>query len=207
MNKQIIFALTATVLVIGGVWYYMNTKPVMNNIPPTTLHTTPSKNPTATIVTNKGTIVVELYSLDAPKTVANFIKLADAKFYDGLTFHRVIAGFMIQGGDPNCTASRAAGMCGAGGPGYQFADELNSQTPSYQAGYQRGVLAMANAGPNTNGSQFFIMHADYSLDHNYTIFGRVLSGLDVVDTIATTNRDSNDRPTTPVVMEHVTISQ
>ena len=93
---------------------------------------------------------------------------------------------MIQGGDPTGT--------GRGGPGYQFADELDPKTASYQAGYVRGVVAMANSGPNTNGSQFFIMHQDYPLDHNYTIFGRVVTGLEVVDAIATSKTDATDRP-------------
>ena len=103
---------------------------------------------------------------------------------------------MIQGGDPNGN--------GTGGPGYQFADELNPATPSYKAGYKRGVVAMANAGPNTNGSQFFIMHADYPLPNSYTIFGKVVSGQEVVDKIANVSVGANDKPTTPVVMNKVT---
>ena len=105
---------------------------------------------------------------------------------------------MIQGGDPTGT--------GMGGPGYKFADELNANTPSYKNGYVRGVVAMANAGPNTNGSQFFIMHKDYPLPHNYTIFGKVISGMDVVDTIATTATGANDKPATDIVMKKVTVS-
>ncbi|MEI6843182.1 MAG: peptidylprolyl isomerase [bacterium] len=150
-----------------------------------------------TIETNYGKIVFETYTADAPNTVANFITLANKKFYDGLTFHRVIKGFMIQGGDPNGN--------GTGGPGYQFADELNPATASYKAGYKKGVVAMANAGPNTNGSQFFIMTADYPLPNNYTIFGKVVSGQDVVDKIASVKTGANDKPVEPVVMKSVTV--
>lgn len=157
------------------------------------------KMPTATIVTNKGTIVIELFQNDAPKTVENFITLAEKNFYDGVIFHRVIENFMIQGGDPTGT--------GRGGPGYKFEDELNPETESYKRGYVRGTVAMANAGPNTNGSQFFIMHKDYGLPHAYTIFGRVISGQEVVDAIATSDTDSSDRPLSEIKMESVTITR
>lgn len=150
-----------------------------------------------TIKTNHGTIVFETYNQDAPNTVANFVKLAKSGFYNNLTFHRVIPGFMIQGGDPNGN--------GTGGPGYQFADELNPNTASYQEGYLKGVVAMANAGPNTNGSQFFIMTADYPLQNDYTIFGKVVSGQEVVDKIANVPTDRNDRPLEPVVMIKVSV--
>jgi len=151
-----------------------------------------------TIKTNLGEIKFETYDADAPKTVNNFITLANKKFYDGVIFHRVIDGFMIQGGDPNGT--------GTGGPGYQFEDELNPQTDSYKAGYVKGTVAMANAGPNTNGSQFFIMVADYPLPNSYTIFGKVISGQDVADTIAKVAKDSSDKPLDKVVMEKVTVA-
>jgi len=162
--------------------------------------TTNNKNfmHTVTIQTTKGTIVFETYDADAPKTVANFITLANKGFYNGLIFHRVISGFMIQGGDPTGT--------GTGGPGYQFADELNPDTVSYKAGYVRGTVAMANAGPDTNGSQFFIMHKDTPLPHNYTIFGKVISGMDAVDAIAATPTGAGDRPITNMVMKTVTVS-
>ncbi len=169
-----------------------NLPPVVdNNIKPETMSQ-------ATIQTNQGTIVIELFPNDAPKTVENFVTLAGKGYYDGLIFHRVIKGFMIQGGDPTGT--------GSGGPGYAFADELNSETESYKRGYVRGTVAMANAGPNTNGSQFFIMHADTPLPHNYTIFGRVTSGLEVVDKIASSPTDGSDRPITEVKMEKVIIN-
>ena len=151
-----------------------------------------------TIQTTKGTIVFETYDADAPNTVKNFVTLAQKGFYDGLIFHRVINGFMIQGGDPTGT--------GRGGPGYTFADELNPATVSYKIGYARGTVAMANSGPNTNGSQFFIMQADNPLPNNYSIFGHVVSGMDVVDAIAKTPTDEGDRPIVKVVMEKVTVS-
>jgi cyclophilin family peptidyl-prolyl cis-trans isomerase len=131
---------------------------------------------TITIETNKGTIVFETYDADAPATAKNFVDLANKGFYNGVIFHRVIPGFMIQGGDPTGT--------GRGGPGYKFADELNPSTESYKKGYVKGTVAMANSGPNTNGSQFFIMLEDnLSLPPNYTIFGKVTKGQDVVSKI------------------------
>ncbi len=154
---------------------------------------------TITIETNKGNIVFETYNADAPKAVENFITLANKGYYNGVIFHRVIKGFMIQGGDPTGT--------GRGGPGYSFEDELNPATDSYKAGYKRGVVAMANAGPNTNGSQFFIMHADYALPNNYTIFGKVISGMEVVDAIANTPVAPGDRPVSDVVMKKVSVAE
>ncbi len=152
---------------------------------------------TITIETSKGTIVFQTYDADAPNASSNFVTLANKGFYNGLIFHRVINGFMIQGGDPTGT--------GMGGPGYKFADELNPATPSYKAGYVRGTVAMANSGPNTNGSQFFIMQKDNPLPHSYTIFGKVISGMDVVDAIATAPTGANDKPTTDVIMKSVTV--
>lgn len=149
------------------------------------------------IETNYGVIVLEMYKNDAPKTVENFTTLAQKGFYNNLTFHRVIKGFMIQGGDPSGN--------GTGGPGYKFEDELNPNTDSYKNGYNAGVVAMANSGPNTNGSQFFIMHVDYPLPHNYTIFGRVVSGQEIVNKIANVPTGANDMPISPVVMKSVTV--
>lgn len=154
---------------------------------------------TITIETNKGNIVFETYNADAPLAVENFITLSNKGYYNGVIFHRVIKGFMIQGGDPTGT--------GRGGPGYTFADELNPATDSYKAGYKRGVVAMANAGPNTNGSQFFIMHADYALPNNYTIFGKVISGIEVVDAIANTPVGPGDMPIEKIVMKKVTVAE
>jgi cyclophilin family peptidyl-prolyl cis-trans isomerase len=150
-----------------------------------------------TIQTDKGDIEIELFSTDAPKTVENFTTLAKKNYYDGVIFHRVIKGFMIQGGDPTGT--------GRGGPGYTFADELNPATNSYKGGYVRGVVAMANAGPNTNGSQFFIMHADYPLPHNYTIFGRVTKGMETVDMIANSPVNVEHRPLQDIMMKKVIV--
>mgnify|MGYP001579497601 CR=1 FL=1 len=150
-----------------------------------------------TITTNKGDIVFQTYDADAPKTVENFITLAEKGYYTDVIFHRVISGFMIQGGDPTGT--------GRGGPGYMFADELTPNTESAKKGYVRGTIAMANSGPNTNGSQFFIMHKDYPLPHSYTIFGHVVRGLEVVDAIASTKTDADDRPLSPVTMKSVTV--
>jgi cyclophilin family peptidyl-prolyl cis-trans isomerase len=149
---------------------------------------------TATLDTNHGEIVIELDPARSPLTVNNFVFLARDGYYDGVIFHRVIENFMIQGGDPTGT--------GTGGPGYKFRDEIEGQ-----GAYDRGTVAMANAGPNTNGSQFFICHADTGLPHSYTIFGKVSSGMDVVDSIATTSTDRSDRPQEEVVINRVTISE
>ena len=154
---------------------------------------------TITLETNKGTIVFETYDSDAPNTVNNFISLSGKEFYNNVIFHRVIKGFMIQGGDPTGT--------GRGGPGYAFADELNPATVSYKTGYKRGVVAMANSGPNTNGSQFFIMHQDYPLPNSYTIFGHVISGLEVVDAIANTPVGAENKPISEMVIKSVTVTE
>lgn len=163
-----------------------------------------------TLKTSLGEIQFETYPTDAPKTVANFIKLAKNGYYDGLIFHRVIDGFMIQGGDPNCSPELskqpATGPCGTGGPGYQFEDELNPETQSYQAGYKKGVVAMANAGPNTNGSQFFIMLEDYPLTNDYTIFGKVIKGQEIVDQIGKSSVDDNDKPLETIRITKVSVS-
>jgi len=150
---------------------------------------------TATLHTSHGPIRLELFAEDAPKTVANFEKLAGDGFYDGVVFHRVIPDFMIQGGDPTGT--------GSGGPGYTFEDEANEH------GVVRGALAMANAGPNTNGSQFFIVTAEACpwLDGKHTVFGRVTSGMDVVDAISALPTEAGDRPREEVVMERVSVSE
>ena len=146
---------------------------------------------TATLHTNHGAIALELYPDDAPKTVDNFVTLAREGFYDGVIFHRVIPDFMIQGGDPTGT--------GRGGPGYQFEDEFNDHK------IVRGALAMANAGPNTNGSQFFIVTTEAAswLDGKHTVFGRVTDGMDVVDEISEVPRDGMDRPHEEVTIERV----
>lgn len=160
----------------------------------------PMTNRTAEIKTNKGTIKFELLEQDAPKTTENFRLLAEKGYYDGVIFHRVIKGFMIQGGDPTGT-----GRGGESAWGGRFNDEINASSEVYKRGYKSGTVAMANAGPNTNGSQFFIMHADYPLPPNYTIFGRVTEGQDVVNSIATAPTGAGDRPKDEVKMEKVTV--
>src|ERR1700730_2538726 len=157
-------------------------------------------NRTAVVETNKGTIRFELLEADAPRTTENFITLAERSYYDGIIFHRVIKGFMIQGGDPTGT-----GRGGESAWGGKFNDEIDPSSPVYQRGYKAGTVAMANAGPNTNGSPFFIMHADYPLPPNSTIFGPVARGQNVVDAIASSSTDRNDRPLSEVKMEQVTI--
>ena len=148
----------------------------------------------ATMQTNQGTIEIELFDDDAPKTVENFKKLANDGFYNGVIFHRVIPDFMIQGGDPTGT--------GSGGPGYQFEDEFNDHK------VVRGALAMANAGPNTNGSQFFIVTAEATpwLDGKHTVFGEVTSGMEVVDTIEQTATGPGDKPIDEMRIESVGIA-
>jgi cyclophilin family peptidyl-prolyl cis-trans isomerase len=145
----------------------------------------------ATLHTNHGAIALELFDEDAPKTVDNFVKLSQDGFYDGITFHRVIQDFMIQGGCPRGD--------GTGGPGYEFEDEPNDHH------VVRGALAMANRGPHTNGSQFFIVTTESApwLDGKHTVFGRVSDGMDVVDEIESVPTDANDRPREPVTIERV----
>ncbi|MFH0787370.1 MAG: peptidylprolyl isomerase [Pseudomonadota bacterium] len=157
-------------------------------------------NRQAVIQTNNGTIRFELMEAEAPKTTENFITLAGQGYYDGVIFHRVIKGFMIQGGDPTGT-----GRGGQSAWGGRFDDEINKTSDLYKKGYKAGTVAMANAGPNTNGSQFFIMHVDYPLPPNYTIFGRVTEGQDIINAIACCATDPNDCPLSQIIMEKVTI--
>lgn len=151
--------------------------------------------------TNTGDITLELFEDAAPKTVANFLKLAQTGFYDGTKFHRVIKSFMIQGGDPLTKDDAASARWGTGGPGYSFEDEIHAQNHN-----QVGTIAMANSGPNTNGSQFFINVADNNfLDSKHTVFGRVQSGMDVVSRIEGTATDAGDKPVEPMILERVTV--
>lgn len=155
----------------------------------------------ATLHTNQGDITIEFFAADAPNTVANFIKLASTGFYNGTKFHRVIAGFMIQGGDPLTKDDAQAARWGTGGPGYQFADEIRANNHNVV-----GTISMANAGPNTNGSQFFINTADNSfLDGKHTTFGKVVAGMEVVKKIEATQTGQGDRPVTPMVINSVTL--
>ena len=157
------------------------------------------------IETDKGAIEIEFLPADAPKAVENFRLLAEHGYYDGLTFHRIVKGFMIQGGDPS-----GDGTGGESAWGAPFADEINEASALYRGGYLRGLVAMANSGPNTNGSQFFILHQDYPLPPRYVIFARVTSGMDVVDALANTpttmgSDGALSRPVTPPVIKKVTI--
>ena len=190
-NRLIIIAVIVLIL-FGG--YYLWTKDRERE--------EKTQNIFALIKTNLGDIKLELFPSEAPKTVENFIKLSESDFYDGVKFHRVIKDFMIQSGDPNSKDDDWSND-GIGGPGYVFKDEINSNK------IIRGVLAMANAGPNTNGSQFFIVTAESApwLDGKHTIFGKVIGGIDVVDKIenSATDKTKNDHPVENVTVESVII--
>ena len=157
-----------------------------------------SKKYTAVIKTSMGDMSIEFFTEDAPMTVNNFINLSRDGYYDNVIFHRVISGFMIQGGDPSGTGHGEMGKY----PGYKFEDELNNQRS-----YDKGILAMANAGPDTNGSQFFIMHVDYPLPYQYTIFGFVTEGLEVIDKIASVETGDGDKPINDVVIETIEVKE
>ena len=155
-------------------------------------------NYSAVIETSLGSIEIELFTDIAPITVNNFVNLSNDGYYDNVIFHRVIKGFMIQGGDPSGTGHGEMGKY----PGYEFQDELNNPMQ-----YEKGIVAMANRGPNTNGSQFFIMHVDYPLPYDYTIFGKVSNGIDVVDKIANVQTGDMDKPVDDVVIKSVDIKE
>jgi cyclophilin family peptidyl-prolyl cis-trans isomerase len=207
MKRNTIIAIGIIVVIIIGLGIYIwqsgsPAAPSSQNYSPNEAESVqPAQNMKhlITLKTTLGDIQFETYDSDAPKAVNNFITLAEKDYYNNVIFHRIIKGFMIQGGDPTGT--------GSGGPGYKFEDELNPQTPSYQAGYKRGVVAMANAGPNTNGSQFFIMLADYLLPNQYTIFGKVVKGQEVVDAIGNLETDQSDRPLNPPKIQSVTVEE
>lgn len=212
MNKENIFpyAILALIIVISGFFVFsifsgkdiktieadkitkgmpqsqipQNKKQENMNLDPSTQKLNLDKKYYAVLKTDLGDIKIELNAKETPITVNNFVYLARQKFYDGVIFHRTIPDFMIQGGDPTGT--------GSGGPGYEFDDE------PFKGNYDRGTIAMANAGPNTNGSQFFIMHKDYPLPPNYVIFGKVIQGMDIVDKIATAPTKSSGEGSTPV---------
>jgi peptidylprolyl isomerase len=174
-----------------------NTQPITS----TTTSTTNQKAMQATLHTNQGDITIEFMGNDAPNTVANFTKLAQEGFYNGTKFHRVIKGFMIQGGDPLTKDDSMMARWGTGGPGYQFADEIHANNKN-----EPGTISMANAGPNTNGSQFFINVAPNNfLDGKHTVFGKVTAGMDVVAKIEATQTGANDRPVQPMIIESITL--
>ena len=155
----------------------------------------------ATLNTNKGDITIEFFREQNPNTVDNFIRLAQEGFYDGVKFHRVIKGFMIQGGDPLTRDDSKMDLWGTGGPGYKFADEIGANNRN-----DIGTISMANAGPDTNGSQFFInVAANNFLDTKHTVFGKIISGMEVVKAIENTPTGSNDRPVSPVVINSNTL--
>ncbi len=227
MDKTILFALPAALIIAGGAWYFMQGNTVGEETAQTDTYgynteggeegtasavaqtsteapapTTSTNNQAmkATFHTNKGDITIEFMS-DTPNTVANFTKLAKEGFYNGTKFHRVIAGFMIQGGDPLTKDDSLMARWGTGGPGYQFADEIGPNNHNVV-----GTISMANAGPNTNGSQFFINVADNSfLDPKHTVFGRVVAGMDVVNAIAAVQVGQADRPVEPVIINSVEV--
>ncbi len=196
MKATIIFIIVL-ILIMVGAYFLFSTGESEQNIP----SAEPIKNMNAIIKTNLGEIELELFLADTPNTVNNFITLAKAGFYNNTKFHRVMKGFMIQGGDPLSADDSKKTSWGTGGPGYKFNDEIGSNNHNLT-----GTIAMANAGPNTNGSQFFINAVDNNyLDTKHTVFGKVISGMDVVKKIETTPTDSSDRPLTPVIIQSIEI--
>lgn len=181
-----------------------NSAPVapQGTMPATTNNETKKENSMkATLKTNQGDITIDFMETDAPNTVANFVKLAKEGFYNGTKFHRVIEGFMIQGGDPLTKDDAQASRWGTGGPGYKFADEIHENNNN-----DIGTISMANAGPNTNGSQFFINVANNNfLDTKHTVFGKVVAGIEVVKKIEATQKGAGDRPVSPMVIESVVL--
>ncbi|HVT75212.1 MAG TPA: peptidylprolyl isomerase [Candidatus Paceibacterota bacterium] len=170
------------------------------NLPTSDINNIMHNITSATLHTSLGDITIA-FNPATPNTVANFVKLAEAGFYNGTKFHRIIAGFMNQGGDPLTKDDSKAGLWGTGGPGYQFADEIGVDNHNVA-----GTISMANAGPNTNGSQFFINAADNTfLDTKHTVFGRVTEGLDVAMKMNQVKTDGSDRPLTPVVITSITL--
>lgn len=201
-NKQLInsvFAVGLLGLVAAGGYFYSNSQTTqMDTTANVTANSVTTKSVRVVLHTTAGDITIELAKEMTPKTVENFVTLAKKNFYDNTIFHRAIKGFMIQGGDPKGD--------GTGGPGYKFDDE------PFTGEYTRGTVAMANAGPNTNGSQFFIMHADYPLPHNYVIFGHITAGIEVVDKIATAPVTMNQfgepsKPVNPVRITSVEVAE
>ena len=174
-----------------------------NNMTENNTNNTQSEIKNAKISTSMGEIEIELIKEKSPNTVDNFVKLAAAKFYDNVKFHRVIKGFMIQTGDPLSKDATKQAYWGTGGPGYKFADELSGKET-----YKQGTVAMANSGPNTNGSQFFIVTAvDSGLPPLYTVFGKVTKGMDVALKIENVKTDQYDRPVEDVSINSITLSQ
>lgn len=203
-TKQIIVSILFLLFVAGMIIFAINKteqNKIESDINVNNLIEYNEKNMKATIQTNKGNIVLELYAEQTPNTAGNFAKLAKEGFYDGTKFHRVIEGFMIQGGDPQTKDDSLQMMWGTGGPGYQFADEIVADLSNVT-----GTISMANAGPNTNGSQFFINVADNTfLDGKHAVFGRVLEGMDIVFAISQAEKNQRDVPVEPIVLEKVIV--
>ena len=212
--RKSLFGVVALSALLAGGCGGSNPEPPKNAAPPTPASPTPSQpatptpsqpapstvNKIAVIQTSAGPVKIELLASEAPRTVENFRQLAERGLYNGTIFHRVISGFMIQGGDP-----RGDGTGGQTANGQPLPNEINRASQLYQGGYKRGLVAMANRGtPETGTSQFFIMHQNYPLSPNYTVFGRVIEGMDVVDKIATAPT-SGERPVTPVTMRQVVV--
>jgi len=202
MNKYVSIVIILALIVLGG-WFLKGDKDKEEVIEEETIininNEPEAKIMNATLNTNMGKIEIEFFEAQAPNTVANFTKLAKEGFYNGIKFHRVIKGFMIQGGDPLTKDDSKTELWGTGGPGYSFSDEI---TPANKNDI--GTISMANAGPNTNGSQFFINTTNNNfLDTKHTVFGKVTSGMDVVKKIENTSTTSSDRPQTPIVINSI----
>lgn len=202
MNKYFIGG-GIIILALGAIFYFMTPKN-STDITPSPSGDAPSEQnagTTAIMSTSMGDITIELNATDAPNTVANFVKLANEGFYDGTKFHRVIPGFMVQGGDPLTKDDSAVARWGTGGPGYAFDDEIHANNRN-----SIGTISMANSGPNTNGSQFFLNVADNSfLDTKHTVFGKITDGLDVVNAIVNVPTEGADRPIEAITINSVTI--
>lgn len=214
--KKIIISLSIVVLFALALWFFLSEK--KEEVPNGDLYGVAStgqesvktddiikldedKKMNVTLHTNKGNIILELYEAQTPNTVANFTKLAKEGFYNGVKFHRVIKGFMIQGGDPLTKDDSKMDFWGTGGPGYKFADELGPNNKN-----DVGTISMANSGPNTNGSQFFInVAANNFLDDKHTVFGKVVGGMDVVTAIENVPTNASDRPTEPVIINSISL--
>lgn len=214
--SKIYILIAAVVLIAGGYYFFVQDRDGVEKVAETNevkesvdeddnnvVTQTDTTNMIATLQTNHGEIVLEFFSTDAPVTVENFIKLAKEGFYDGTKFHRIIKGFMIQGGDPLTKDNALKDQWGTGGPGYKFDDEIHANNKN-----NIGTISMANAGPNTNGSQFFINVADNNpLDTKHTVFGKVTSGMDVVQAIENVATEGPDRPVEDVIIESITITE
>lgn len=207
MNKNqthwlifVVFSVGVTIVMVGYSYVINAGQNLSYDVEKKVLEYTDTNNVMILMKTNFGDIKLELFKKDAPMTTLNFIKLAQSGFYDGTKFHRIIKNFMIQSGDPNSKDNDWSND-GMGGPGYTFKDEINRHKLT------KGVLAMANAGPDTNGSQFFIVTAESTpwLDGKHTVFGKVTSGIDIVDKIENVATNNNDHPTKDIVVKSVTV--